>query len=53
MLLINQCPKCKGSLRPMDFEDGVECINCGLTRFNSTQPEMIPFRERHLKKEEK
>ncbi len=33
MLLLNQCTKCGGSLRPMDFDNGVECINCGLTRF--------------------
>ena len=33
MLLLNQCSKCRGSLRPMDFDNGVECINCGLTKF--------------------
>jgi len=33
MLLLNQCPKCRGSLRPMDFNDGVECINCGWAKF--------------------
>jgi len=33
MLLLNQCPKCHGTLRPMDFDNGVECINCGLTKF--------------------
>jgi len=33
MLLFNQCPKCHGTLRPMDFDKGVECINCGLTKF--------------------
>jgi len=33
MLLLNQCPKCRGSLRPMDFNDGGWCINCGWSKF--------------------
>jgi len=33
MLLLKQCPKCGGALRSMDFDSGVECINCGLTKF--------------------